>query len=97
LSSNSNTCMMCLCCNGPWSAKGMKILNQSTKLSAVLKNSQTKEITFEFNRAEDRYKVFDPSGVIHSEFIISQLSYGDNIIPIMNCTSGVTVSFSIVI
>jgi hypothetical protein len=96
LTSDTNSCLMCICCNGPWSAKGMKILNQNSKLSVLLKNSPTKEITFEFNRSEDKFKIIDPNGDIHAEFVISQFYYPDNIIPIMNCSSGVSVNFSIV-
>jgi hypothetical protein len=95
LTSNTNSCLMCLCCNGPWSARGMKVLNLNIKLSVILKNSATKEITFEFNRSEDKYKIIDPNGEIHSEFVISQLHFQDNIIPIMNCSSGVSANFSI--
>jgi hypothetical protein len=97
LSSNKNNCLLCLCCNGPWNTSAMKILIPSTKLSNVLKSNSVKEITFEFNRGEDKYKVYDPFGNVHSEFSISQIQYQDNIVPIINCTAGVSVSFSIIV
>jgi hypothetical protein len=95
LSSNNNNVLMCLCCNGPWSAKGMKIINTTNKLGPRLMTEEKKEVIFEINRNEDLFKIYDAGNVLHATFNLSTLAYKDNLVPIINCTTGVTFNFKI--
>lgn len=97
LSGNNNNVLLCLCCNGPWSAKSMKILNTNNKLGPALFTDDKKEIYFELNRIEEKFKIFDNNNILHAEICLANLTYKENLTPILNCTSGVTFSFKIVI
>jgi hypothetical protein len=97
LSSNNETVLICLCCNGPWSAKGMKIVNSSYKIGPKLINDHSdnsKEIIFEINKLEDKFKIIY-NGNLHADFILSTLKYKENLVPIINCTSGVNFIFKL--
>lgn len=96
LSSNNANVLMCLCCNGPWSAKGMKIINTYSKIGARLLMEEKKEIIFEVNKLEDKFRIIDNNNSLHSEIPISSLKFKENLVPILNCTTGVNISFKIV-
>jgi hypothetical protein len=96
LSINSNNVLLCLCCNGPWSAKGMKIASTNTKLSTFLLNDVNKEVIYEFDKPNDKFKISDAKNNLHAEIAISSLPIKDDLTFIMNCTSGVNFSFRII-
>ena len=96
LSINSNNVLLCLCCNGPWSAKGMKVSSTNVKLSTFLLSDVTKEVIYEFDKVSDRFRVYDAKNNLHAEIAISSLPLKDDLTFIMNCTSGVNLSFRII-
>lgn len=94
-STNGNCVIMCLCCNGPWNCKSMKITHPSSKLGPKLFGSEKNEVIFEINRNENIFKIFDSEGNLHSSYNLKDLPYNENLVPIMNCTYGVCFNFKI--
>jgi hypothetical protein len=74
----------------------MKVMSTNTKLSTSLLNDVTKEVIYEFDRVNDKFRISDAKQNIHAEIAISSLPLKDDLTFIMNCTSGVNLSFRII-
>ena len=95
ISKNQNNVLLCLCCNGPWSAKPMTIVETNYKFKNKLYNANKKEVNFEINREEGKFKILDFENQVHSEYLLSLLPYQYNLVPVMYSSSGVSFNFKI--
>lgn len=71
--------LSCLCCNGAWSASSMT-LKGGQALQHSLKSSNDKVLTFEVNYDENVFKIYNPDGVLHSEYSLNNLTYKDDLV-----------------